>query len=125
MKRILLASAVLAWAGPAAAQTPATKWFVLDTQDAKCMPGAEAARRMNAAMLVSPFTYVTYLRRNSLFRDQTINRDENGKVVSVTVYYAHSRDGLEMTFFATPAACDDYLKHLLEDGSIGTPEEMK
>ena len=123
MKKTVAGLVALSVAAAHAQKPTTTKWYLLDSQEAKCLPAADMARRLHSPAGVSPYAWATLLRKEGIFKSQDIERDDAGKVKSVAI--TESNDDITIRFYATPGACVEDLKAALENGEIANPEELK
>jgi hypothetical protein len=123
MKKTITGLVALSVATAHAQQPSTTKWYVIVSQEAKCLPAADIARRLHTSAGVSPYAWAAYLRKEGIFKSQNIERDDAGKVKSVAI--TDSDDDSTIRFYATLGACAEDLKVALENGEIANPEELK
>lgn len=119
MRRLLWLGVATIVATPAfAQQKPRTDWWILYTQQAKCV----RASSLGVPQLRNPAAAESWERDTGVFERNEVARDDDGKVIAVQVITLKKQT---LSYFTTEALCRTYLKAAMDAGEITDPEELK
>lgn len=103
----------------------ASQWWVLDGGDGVCVDSVTAASRDGFSGSETPYALEQEARREGIFKDIEIRRDDSGKisVVGITITQESGND-IMILFFSTLQGCKAALSWGEQRGYIGTKGEL-